>query len=154
MRFCKKQLFSAFMTVAAVFVVAPSAHAQTEMAKSAIAKAEAVLGQLKDACAADIQKFCSMVTPGEGRLLLCMMAHEDKISDKCFTTIFDVADAVELTVAGVRRAAVVCAPDIQKHCGNVKAGEGRIAQCLVDNKAKLSPACSGEVAGVEAHIKN
>ena len=28
-------------------------------------------------------KFCGQVTPGEGRLVLCMMAHEDKVSNKC-----------------------------------------------------------------------
>ena len=154
MRSWKKRLLAALMTVTAAFVVTPTAYAQSDMAKSAIAKAEAVLGKLKSACGADIGKFCSMVTPGEGRIMLCMMAHEDKISDKCFSTILDVGDAIELTVSSVKRAAIVCAPDINKHCGNVEAGEGMIAQCLVDNKAKLSSACRGEVTGVEARIKN
>jgi hypothetical protein len=73
---------------------------------------------------------------------------------RCFTTIPDLGDAIELTVSSVKRAIMICAADIKKHCGNVEAGASMIAQCLVDNMVKLSPACRGEVTGVEARIKN
>ena len=41
------------------------------------------LAKLQNACADETNKYCSTVTPGEGRLLYCMQAHEDKISAKC-----------------------------------------------------------------------
>ena len=37
--------------------------------------------------------------------MLCMMAHEDKLSDKCFTTLVDTGDAVELTISSAKDGA-------------------------------------------------
>jgi hypothetical protein len=45
------------------------------------------------------------------------------------------------TVAVAQSPQQVCAPDIQAYCAGVQHGEGRIAQCLRTNEAKLSPAC-------------
>src|SRR5687768_3281461 len=39
--------------------------------------------KLQSACRTEMASFCSSVTPGEGRLILCMQAHEDKISNQC-----------------------------------------------------------------------
>jgi Cysteine rich repeat len=86
-------------------------------------------------------------------MLFCMLAHEDKISDKCVNTLLDIADDVELAVSNVARAADACDEDIDKVCGNADPGEGRIAQCLIDNQAKVSSACRAEVAGFQARMK-
>ena len=134
--------------------IAPTALAQSNVAKKAIAKAEAAVAKVKKACTADIKAFCPKVNPGEGRLILCMMAHEEQLSDPCFNAAFETADAVELAVSNIWRAAEVCEADIDKICGKVELGEGRIAQCLVDNKQKLATACRAEVAGFESRMKN
>lgn len=148
-------LVSRGIAVVALTISAPNAsNAETDIAKAVTDKAEKVIAKVQASCAPDIKSFCSQVTPGEGRLMLCMMAHEDKISDKCFTTLVDVGDAVELTISSAKRAASVCEPEIDKLCADVEAGGGQIAQCLITNKAKLSGACSAEVAGIEARIKN
>ena len=136
----------------ALFVV--GAVAQTEVVKNVIAKAEAAMVMVDAACADDFGKYCSTVTPGEGRLALCLMAHEDKISDTCYATFLDVADGVELAISNVWRAADDCEKDMEKVCATVTPGEGRIAQCLIDNKASVSPACRAEVAVFEARIRN
>ena len=39
--------------------------------------------RVQNACRTELQKFCATVTPGEGRLLLCMQAHEDKLGNQC-----------------------------------------------------------------------
>jgi Cysteine rich repeat len=144
-----------FGSLSVLAMTTPSVvSAETAIAKAVTEKAEKVIAKIQASCATDIKSFCSQVTPGEGRLMLCMMAHEDKISDKCFTTLVDAGDAVELTISSAKRAAAVCAPEIDTLCADVKAGGGQIAQCLIDNKAKLSSACSAEVAGIEARVKN
>jgi hypothetical protein len=140
--------------VALLMTASNVSNAETDIAKAVTDKAEKVITKIQAACATDIKSFCGQVTPGEGRLVLCMMAHEDKLSDKCFTTLVDVGDAVELTVSSAKRAAAVCAPEIDTLCADAKAGGGQIAQCLITNKAKLSASCSAEVAGIEARIKN
>ena len=139
--------------VAVGAAMASPAAAQTDIAKKAIAKAEAAVAKVKKTCAADIKSYCPKVNAGEGRMAFCMMAHEDQISDQCFNAIFDTADAIELTVSNIWRAAEACDADIDKMCRKVEPGEGRIAQCLIDNKAKLVSACRAEVAGFEARMK-
>jgi Cysteine rich repeat len=130
-----------------------SALAQTNVAKKAIAKAEMVVKQLASSCRPDIKSYCPKVTPGEGRMALCMMAHEDLISDKCYGAMFDAAEGLDLAISNVRRAADACKADIDKVCGTVEPGDGRIAQCLIDNKAKLASTCRAEVVGFQARIK-
>ncbi len=34
-----------------------------------------------------------------------------------------------------------CAADVQKFCAGVEKKKGNVQKCLVDNRAKLSPAC-------------
>ena len=46
-----------------------------------------------------------------------------------------------------------CAGDVAKFCGNVKQGEGRIAACLRQNAAQLSPACQAHLAQVKEAVK-
>ena len=130
-----------------------TANAQTKIARQAIAKAEAVVKQLQNVCSSDIKNYCSKVTLGEGRMALCMMAHEDQITDKCYGAIFDAVEGIDLAVSNVWRAAEVCEGDIEKICSKVEPGEGRIAQCLVDNRSKLATRCRAEVAGFEARMK-
>jgi hypothetical protein len=49
-----------------------------------------------------------------------------------------------------------CKPDIQKFCADLHPGTGRIGQCLVANKDRLSPACRDDLArlGVDHAGKN
>lgn len=142
-----------FVAVSLGFSVS-SAVAADDIAKAVAEKTSRVLAIVEKSCAADVKEFCSTVTPGDGRLLLCITAHEDKISDACFTTLIDVGDSVQLTLSSVKRASEVCASEIDSLCSDVEIGGGQIAQCLINNKSKLSAPCSAEVAGVEARIKN
>ena len=47
---------------------------------------------LQEACKEDIKNYCSNVTPGEGRLLACAAAHEDKLSGQCSYALYQAAD--------------------------------------------------------------
>jgi Cysteine rich repeat len=130
-----------------------SALAQTAVADKVVAKAEAMVGKLASTCKSDIATYCPKVVPGGGRMAFCMLAHEDQISDKCYGAIFDAVKNVQLSISNIWRAAEVCDSEIDKVCGNVEPGEGRIAQCLIDNKTKLGTNCQAEVAGFQARLK-
>jgi hypothetical protein len=41
-----------------------------------------------------------------------------------------------------------CEADIVANCGGVKAGEGRVLQCLEKNEAKVSARCKGAIKEV------
>ena len=36
-----------------------------------------------EACKPDVEKFCSDVKPGEGRVMVCLRQHESELSDAC-----------------------------------------------------------------------
>jgi len=46
-----------------------------------------------------------------------------------------------------------CAGDVAKFCGNVQQGEGRIAKCLKQNEAQLSPGCKMHLVQVKEALK-
>jgi len=94
--------------------------------------------QLQAACGEELRNFCGTVTPGEGRLLLCMQAHEDKLGRQCEMALLEVSRGIGNAVRRVERFAEACWQDIKTLCSG--AG-GSIAQCVIDNRASLSPQC-------------
>lgn len=126
----------ALLSVMLSFVATPNATAQDVL----------------NACAGDIEKYCSQVTLGDGRLIACMYAHEDKISEQCDVAIADAADQLDWFLSRVRTAIAQCAPDIEKHCANVAAGQGRIFMCLNDKKPELGEACQTVVDRVAERL--
>ena len=51
--------------------------------------------RVQSACRMELQNFCSTVTPGEGRLLLCMQAHEDKLGNQCEVALFETSRNIQ-----------------------------------------------------------
>lgn len=93
------------------------------------------IGRIEGACREELHNFCSTVTPGEGRLLLCMQAHEDKLSNQCELALFDASRHIQQTMQKIGRAAEACWTDIQMQCGC----DSSIAQCISEKRANLSP---------------
>ena len=98
------------------------------------------------ACETDIESYCSQVTPGEGRMLHCMAAHEDKISGQCQYAFYQAATVLEQLATAVAYVASQCETDIETHCRDVAMGEGRILMCLTENEAEVSDACNQAVS--------
>src|SRR5450631_1702029 len=78
-----------------VILSAGSASAQTNIGKTIVEKLTAKITKLENACASDIKKYCKDVTPGEGRMIYCMQAHEDKISTKCAFELGEAATSIQ-----------------------------------------------------------
>ncbi len=107
---------------------------------------DALVEHLIQACETDIQSYCSQVTLGEGRMLHCMAAHEDKISGRCQYAFYQAATVLEQLAQAIAYVANQCATDIETHCRGVAMGEGRILMCLNENKAEVSDACNQAVS--------
>ena len=103
---------------------------------------ESLLESVAQGCEAELTGFCGNVTPGDGRVLACLYAHGDKLSGKCEYALYDAAAQLERFISALTYLATECAEDFETHCAAVEAGEGRIAQCLLDNKANLQARCS------------
>jgi hypothetical protein len=107
-----------------------------------------LIDKVKEGCKAELESHCKEVTPGEGRLLACLYAFEDKLSSRCDYALYDAAMRLEHAVAALAHGATECKGDIQKHCAAVQAGEGRILECLKKQGDKLSKRCSQAIKDV------
>jgi hypothetical protein len=111
---------------------------------SASASAD-IVETIAEGCAAEIENYCSQVTPGEGRLLACFFAHEDKLSGKCEFAMYNAAAELEHAVNSLAYVAAQCEKDILANCGDVAVGEGRVLDCLEANQESVSDACKQAV---------
>ncbi len=129
--------------------ISSAAYAQTDMMGLLRERLGAGFKKLETACGEDVKKFCSTVTPGEGRLIYCMQAHEDKISDGCASTLDEVAYQAEEAADNLREAVNACRGDIEKVCATTQPGQGRLAACLATNKTSVSKGCADAVQKVQ-----
>jgi hypothetical protein len=123
------------LTVAFAFFIGANSMAQ-----------ESLLEHLVKSCEDDIKSYCSQVTPGNGRMLHCMAAHEDKISGRCQYAFYQAASILEQLATATAYVASQCATDIEAYCSDVRMGEGRVLACLTKNEADLSDACEQAIA--------
>jgi hypothetical protein len=126
-----------------------SVSAQTNLGKTIQEKLTARITKLESACEEDIKKYCSTVTPGEGRMIYCMEAHEDKISAKCAFELGDTATSLQNATDALKDAVIACKAEITGVCGKIVPGQGRIAACLLENKSTASSGCTEAIQKIE-----
>lgn len=99
-------------------------------------------------CETELKTYCSAVSPGEGRLLACLYAHEDKVSGRCEYAIYDAAVQLQQAITALAYVANECRDDLESFCAEVKVGEGRVLECMEKNEAKLSQRCKQAIDDV------
>ncbi|MFZ5630245.1 MAG: cysteine rich repeat-containing protein [Spirochaetota bacterium] len=89
----------------------------------------------KGECRIDREKFCGNVIKGNHKgMWQCMKEHENELSETCKNHIAQVREKS-------REIKKACKADYKKLCKQVKAGQGRIIQCLKQNESQLSEGC-------------
>ena len=149
MKFTMRLLANVGVTLLAILSI-NSASAQSSVGKTILEKLTAKVSKLESACARDIKKYCRTVTPGEGRMIYCMQAHEDKISPKCAFELGDAAASVQTTADALKDGVIACKAEIAGVCGKIVPGQGRIATCLLENKSTVSSGCAEAIKKIEA----
>jgi sporulation protein YlmC with PRC-barrel domain len=96
---------------------------------------------VEGACAADIERYCGEVTPGEGRIALCMQAYADRLSRRCRFTLFRVSRNIRQAVSAI---ADECLNGLKSQCGTAQ----NIGDCAEQKSAAISPACHTVVAAL------
>lgn len=110
------------------------------LATSAFAASD-IVSTVKEGCNKEINTYCKAVTPGEGRVLACLYAHSDKLTNRCEYALYDAAVQLERAVAALTYIANECRDDIKTYCSAVRPGGGRILRCLESNEDKISDRC-------------
>lgn len=120
----------------------------TQVACAAQKKASDPVSTFMEGCEKELKQYCNQVTPGEGRLVACLYAHQDKISGQCEYAVYDAAMQLERAIAALSYVANECRDDLLEYCGDVEIGDGRVMDCMEKNKSKLSDRCTQAIKDV------
>jgi len=137
-----KKLIAAGMTLSALMLAVPGAWALEDLVKS-----------VQEGCKKELESYCKEVTPGEGRVLACLYAYEDKLSGRCEYALYDAAAQLERVIGALTYVANECKTDLEKHCAAIQPGEGRLAQCLKKNEQKVSERCQTAMKDIKLEVK-
>lgn len=99
-------------------------------------------------CDQELSTFCKDVTPGEGRILACLYAFQDKVSLRCERALYDSLGQLDMALTNLDYAVGECSVDLETVCADGEAGEGRLLDCLVKNEAKVSKRCTAALKDV------
>ena len=67
------------------------------------------------ACENELTTFCSTVTLGQGRFMMCLGAHEDKISVGCAVAVYAAAVAIDVLAGLIAAIGTACEQGIVDH---------------------------------------
>ncbi len=115
--------------------------AVAEQKGPAEAMADKMVKTVADGCKTEIETYCKNVTVGEGRVLACLYAYEDKLPVQCQYALYDTVWQLEEAIFSLAYVVSECRDDLTKFCSNIQFGEGRVLQCLDKNDAKVSSRC-------------
>ena len=120
----------AFAVMAAMLGLSAAASAQQAPAA----------GTVREACAADAQKFCAGMAPAQQHK--CLMSNMSNVSQDCGTALANARSAA-------KEFQQACHADIQQYCGSQAPGPQR-RQCITANQAQFSQACQSALAARRA----
>jgi hypothetical protein len=95
-----------------------------------------------DACRADVERLCTGIAPGGGRIAACLKANEAQVSPECKAELASVSRKV-------KEVGAACEDDVRSFCADVKPGQGAVLRCLAANKFSLAPACQEVIRGAQ-----
>jgi sporulation protein YlmC with PRC-barrel domain len=98
--------------------------------------------RVEGACGNDIERFCSEVTPGGGRIASCMQAYSDQLSRRCQFTLQRSANRIQ---QAVEKIADTCMTAVQQQCGETD----NVGQCVQQKRSSLPQSCQTILAALQ-----
>ncbi|MEJ2476157.1 MAG: cysteine rich repeat-containing protein [Desulfobacterales bacterium] len=109
---------------------------------------QGALDTFTEGCQQELTTFCKDVTPGEGRILACLYAFQDKLTPQCEYAFYDSVAQLDRTLNNLSYAVTECRDDLKKFCSETKPGEGRLLECLNKNETQVSQRCNAALKDV------
>lgn len=128
-----------FFTLLSVLFLAFSSYAAEDPLEKGV---QGALDTFGEGCQKELTTYCQEVTPGEGRIIACLYAFENKLSPQCEYALYDSLGQLERTLTNLTYAVNECSDDLETYCADIKPGEGRLLECLDKNEAKVSNRCN------------
>ncbi len=100
------------------------------VAAGSVMAAGGVVARAVKSCEQDIDTYCGHVKPGEGRLMGCLYANDDKISSQCGMALNDASLQFEVVVAQVSEVIDACETERETFCPTAEWGRGGVVKCL------------------------
>ena len=102
---------------------------------------------LKEACAADVAKFCSDKQAGGGRIHRCLRDQAQDLSDECKKEELTLSIVQSQDVRLMPQLRVACVDEMKAYCNDVPPGGQRVLKCLEDHAKEpdFGGACLKEV---------
>jgi hypothetical protein len=112
---------------------------------------QTLIESVANGCDDEITTLCKNVVLGQARILACLYAHSDKLSNKCEYSLYDAAVQLERAVSALTYTVNECSADLEKMCMDVEVGEGRVLECLNKNESTVSDRCKNalQVVGLK-----
>lgn len=131
----KKLIVVTFLLVLTLVLPAIAADPLTQGVQGA-------LDTFAQGCQQELTTYCKDVIPGEGRIIACLYAFQDKLTPRCEYALYDSVSQLDRTLTNLSYAVGECRDDLKTLCSAVKPGEGRLLDCLGKNEAKVSSRCN------------
>jgi len=128
----------AILMIALLALALPAVAAENPLAKGL----QGALDTFSEGCRQELTTFCKDVTPGNGRIIACLYAFQDKLSPRCEYALYDSVGQLDRTLTNLSYAIGECRDDLKKHCAAIKPGEGRLLDCLNKNEAQVGIRCN------------
>ena len=114
---------------------------------------ESVADMVLNSCKKELVDHCSKVKPGRGRIVACLYAHNDKLSDQCSLTLEIGVVQLRMILSAVSHVVDQCQDDLDKYCGDVEIGGGQMYQCMSKNRTNLKQKCKVAFLQAEEDLK-
>ncbi|MCP3850667.1 MAG: hypothetical protein GY694_10595 [Gammaproteobacteria bacterium] len=92
-------------------------------------------------CDVDSKIFCPGLKHGSKKMIMCLMAYEDKISQNCRDGLGEAAKSVKRGLKAIDDIVKSCEQDADKFCLEVNPGKGQIVKCLKKHEANVTQNC-------------
>mmetsp|Transcript_106857 Transcript_106857/g.297515 ORF Transcript_106857/g.297515 Transcript_106857/m.297515 type:complete len:1113 (+) Transcript_106857:71-3409(+) len=108
-----------------------------------------------DACIQDVQRFCTDIQPGQGRVHTCLVQHRKSLSRPCAVAEFEEQMIIAEDIRMDPKAARICKSSMKELCSDIEPGEGRLWECLFlwKDNPKMTQPCRA-IVDAEEKLKN